>query len=145
MQMSWLDVLGEQSICNPCAPSLPRPVISYSFDSCFPGQAQLGLLKSVSWTSSAGFEANKGSAFPVILTHHWHLCMSLLQSRTNTKPASPCALCTKSPQERSEKVGREVWESWVAVCALPGSQIKESAGQACQSFKPDKSTHQAFE
>ena len=64
----------------------------------FPGQVQLVLLNTVSWIFSAHFEVNKGSDFPVILTHHWHLCVSLPQSRTNTKTTSWCTLCTKSLQ-----------------------------------------------
>lgn len=86
--MSRMDALGEESVHNPSALALPQPVTSYFLDSCFPGQVQLVLLNAVSWIFSAHFEVNKGSDFPVILTHHWHLCMSLLQSRTNTKTAS---------------------------------------------------------
>lgn len=95
---TFLGILGEESGYDPSAPTLPQSVTSYSLDSYFPGQAQLVLLNAVSWISSARFEANKGSDFPVILTHHWHLCISLLQSRTNTKASSPCTLCTKSLQ-----------------------------------------------
>ena len=98
MLMSQMDVLGEESVYDPSALALPEAVTSYSLDSCFPGQVQLVLLNAGSWTFSAHFEVNKGSDFPVILTRHWHLCMSLLQSRTNTKTASRCTLCTKSLQ-----------------------------------------------
>lgn len=110
---------------------LPEAVTSYSLDSCFPDQVQLVLLNAVSWTFSTHFEVKKGPDFPVILTHHWHPCMSLLQSRTNTKTASRCTLRTKSLQVESENVGRKTWESWVVACALPGLQIKELDCQGC--------------